>query len=133
MRALVVDDQFVSRRILQQYLQGYAETEAVSSGEQALEAISFALDNAVPFDLVCLDVEMPGIDGHETLRRLRALEAQHGRHGLSTTKVFMVTAQNNPRSVFAAFRDQCEAYLVKPVDRNALERELINAMLIPRP
>lgn len=121
MRALIVDDQYVQRRVLQAMLATYGESEGVGSGEDALIAHAFALDEGRPFDLVLLDVEMPGIDGHETLRRIRAEEERRGLSGPAACRVFMATAQDDPKSVFAAFRDQCEAYLLKPVTAAKLQ------------
>src|SRR3569832_907989 len=68
-RVLVVDDEPNIRTVLRGYLEadGFAVSEA-SDGEHAIAAI-----DAAPVDVVLLDVMLPGIDGLEVLRRIRAL------------------------------------------------------------
>src|SRR5690348_8556444 len=70
-RVLAVDDDLQSLALLTQVLeeQGY-QVQAADSGKLALLSIS-----ADPPDLILLDVKMPGIDGFEVCRRLRATEA----------------------------------------------------------
>jgi two-component system chemotaxis response regulator CheY len=130
MRTLIVDDEYICRRVLQEMMKPYGETETVGSGEEAIEAFRLALDEKRPFDLVCLDIEMPGIDGHDTLTRLRAIEAQHGIAGRKAAKVFMTTVRNDPENVFASFRKQCEAYLIKPITSAILRQQLAAVRLV---
>ncbi|MDA8034234.1 MAG: response regulator, partial [Actinomycetota bacterium] len=68
-RVLVVDDSVVVRRVVQDVLQAERDFEVVATavdGEAALEVLE-----RLPVDVVILDVEMPRLDGLETLRRLR--------------------------------------------------------------
>lgn len=133
MRSLIVDDEYISRRVLQEIVRPYGDFEAVASGEEALMAFTLSQDEGRPFELVLLDIEMSGMDGHETLRRLREVEAKRGIIGRRGAKVVMTTVRKDPDSVFAAFRDQCEAYLIKPVTREALEAHLVHLRLIAPP
>jgi two-component system chemotaxis response regulator CheY len=63
------------------------------------------------------------MNGLDALRNIRKLESDIGIHG-GGIKVIMATAASNPKSIMGAFNEQCEAYLVKPID----EEELLAAM-----
>jgi len=60
---------------------------------------------------------MPGVDGREVLREIRRLEEGMGYTTLSGVKIVMTTALSNYHDVAAAFRDQCDGYIAKPVQR----------------
>jgi two-component system chemotaxis response regulator CheY len=74
-----------------------------------------------PYNLICLDIMMPVMDGQQTLQEIRKMEERHGIVGVDTTKVIMVTAADDSKNILKAFRQgQCEAYLTKPLDREKL-------------
>ena len=110
--ALVVDDNPVAREILADSLSGVvASVDAVTSGAEALAAIrQHNADGAVPYDVVFMDWRMPGMDGLETTRRLRA-ETELG----SQPAVVMVTAFSGEEVREAAGMLNLDGYLVKPV------------------
>jgi len=124
MKALIVDDEFTSQLILQKLLMEYGETQVVSTGKEAVDAFSDALMLNEPFDLVCLDIMMPDIDGQQVLKELRALEDMEGRHGEDAVKVIMISSLSDKKNIMQAFKSQCEAYLVKPVDAPKLRKYL---------
>jgi two-component system, chemotaxis family, chemotaxis protein CheY len=130
MRILIADDEYISRRVVQEMVRGYGEVESVASGDEAVTAVRLALDESRPFDLILLDIEMPVMDGHLALREIRAEERTRGLSGRKAAKVIMTTVRSDPDSVFAAFRDQCEAYLIKPVLRESLVQNLVHLRLI---
>lgn len=133
MRILIADDEYISRRVLQEMVKDYGEIETVASGDEAVQAARMALDERRPFHLILLDIEMPGLDGHEALRRIRRTELERNLTGRSAAKVFMTTVRSDPASVFASFRDQCEAYLIKPILRESLIQNLIHVGLLAAP
>jgi len=93
-----------------------------ASGLEGVIAFKQAICSEMPFSLVCVDRHMPGIDGHRTIASLRATEKIMG---LGTrAKVLMITGSNDPADVHAAFAAECDAYLVKPVSRQALVAKL---------
>ena len=130
MRTLIVDDDVVSRRVLLEILKPYGECEQASTGREALAAFTAALDRQ-PFDLVLLDIQMPDIDGQETLAAIRVIESRRGTPPQQGVKVIMATVNADKTSIFTAFRNQCEAYLIKPVTSEAVMVNLEQFGLVP--
>ncbi|MDY0110731.1 MAG: response regulator [Candidatus Krumholzibacteria bacterium] len=117
MRVLVVEDDFISRRLLCRYLQAFAECDVAVNGNEAVGAFKQVLQAGQRYDLVCLDIMMPGMDGQETLKRLRALEREHKVADETRTKVIMTTALEDHDNLMAAFNNACDGYVVKPIEK----------------
>lgn len=130
MKILLVDDNFVSRKLLNALLKEVGECVLAASGEEAFEQFTHAQSNGVPFDLICLDVMMPGLDGHETLAQVREWEAKNEIDAVHGVKVIMITAMDDKKNVFQAFKGGCEAYIVKPVERNKLMEAIARLGLV---
>ena len=99
---------------------GHRPTVAVS-GTAALECWRAARANSAPYDLVLMDMHMPGSDGIEAARRIRALEAERNE---PATPIVALTA-----NAFAEDRGAClaagmDGFLVKPLDRERLAATL---------
>lgn len=121
MKTLIVEDDFLARSLLSTLLSEYGVCHVAVNGREALDAIERAFDEKDRYDLVCLDIMMPVLDGQEALLELRKMEALRGIKGLDTTKVIMITAIDDSKNIMKAFRQgQCEAYLTKPLDRTKL-------------
>jgi len=105
-RLLIVDDIEDNREILMRRfkLRGFYVVEA-ECGLTAIELIE-----KEPFDLVLLDVMMPGINGLETLKRIRSQKSS------STLPVIMVTAKGGSRDIVEALELGANDYVTKPVD-----------------
>jgi len=130
MKILITEDEFTSRRLLQKLLSAYGECDVASNGREAVEALQIALNEGQPYDLVCLDIMMPEMDGHEALKRIREVEAEKGIVGLDGVKVIMTTALGDSKNIFSAFRAGCEGYIIKPLDKKKLVNELKKLGLI---
>jgi len=120
LRCLVVDDDRVCRELLREMLEPFAECSFAYDGEEAVEAVRLALEDDLPYELICLDIMMPGIDGHQALERIRKAEKEHGRTGLDGAKVIMTTALRDSKHCVRSFREGCEAYVTKPVREEEL-------------
>lgn len=131
MRSLIVEDDFVSRLVLQQMLSPYGPAHVAVNGSEALGAFRRAAATTEPYDLICLDIMMPGMDGHAVLKEIRAFEEARGLTPPNAVKIFMTTALSDGPNVLQAFREQCEAYLVKPIQRAKLTEQLEACGLIP--
>ena len=115
LRSLIVEDDFISRCVLQEILADFGPCDVVTNGHEALAAHRLRLEQANPYTLVCLDIMMPEMTGHEVLKKLRRVEAECGKDGQDGVKVIMMTALKDKEHILAAFREQCDAYLIKPV------------------
>ena len=132
MKCMIVEDEFTSRKFLQVYLSDYGRCFVAVNGHEAVEAFRDALKEKEPYDLICLDISMPGMDGHETLKAIRRIESEHGIAGLDGVKVIMTTASDDSKDVMGAFRSGCEAYLIKPIERENLIEEMGKLGLLAR-
>ena len=76
MISLIVEDDDTSRMVLQRYLMPYGETHTASNGADAVAAFADSLVRGNPFDLICLDIMLPGMSGQQVLEEIRAMEDQ---------------------------------------------------------
>ena len=124
MKCLIVEDDFTARKLLQVYLREHADCDVAVNGKEAVEAVRDALDKEQPYDLLCLDISMPEMDGQEALKAIRKIEKEHGIVGLSGVKVIMTTAFGDKKNIMTAFNSGCESYLIKPINREKLFVEI---------
>lgn len=121
MRILIVDDDYVSRVKLKALLSAYGDCDAVANGPMALEFVKTAKAEMVPYDLVTIDIDMPGMRGPEVVHEM----LKHQDDG-KVIKVLMVTGKNLVKEVMESFREGCDDCLRKPVNpenlRAALEK-----------
>jgi two-component system, chemotaxis family, chemotaxis protein CheY len=118
MKVLIVEDDFTSRKLLQNILSPYGSCDIATDGKEALEACQAAMSESSPYDLVCMDIMMPNMDGHEALKRIRSLEKETNA---KETNVIMTTALGDPKNVMQAFyKEGATSYLVKPIGKQAL-------------
>ena len=132
LKVLIVEDEFISRTLLKEMLAPFGDCHTATNGDDAVNVLQASYD--LPenrYDLVCLDIMMPGKNGHEVLKELRQIERMKGVQGADTTKVFMVTALDDSKNIIEALVvGRCEAYLTKPVSRMKLEEQLRSLHLI---
>jgi two-component system chemotaxis response regulator CheY len=131
MRVLIVEDDFTSRKLMQMILSPYGECDIAVNGEECVTAFRQALDDGNPYDLVCLDIMMPIMDGHQALKEIRALEKTRGIGQPDEVKVIMTTALDDPKNVVEAYyKGGATSYIPKPIDKNMLLKLLRNLGLI---
>src|SRR5262249_41677878 len=106
-RVLIVDDEQSVRESLRLILKERAEVTLAASGEAALE-----LAGARPFEVILLDILMPGMDGLEALERLRA--------GAPAAQVIMLTATKTVKTAVRAMKLGAFDYVTKPFDIDEL-------------
>ena len=130
MKTLIVEDDFTSRLLLQELLKSYGPSHIAVNGEEAVEAVNTALESGEHYDLICLDIMMPKMDGHVALRIFRDQEEARGIRSSEGAKIVMTTALSDIQSVMEAYRNLCDGYLPKPIEKAKLLEELRNLKLI---
>ena len=118
MRILVVEDDFISRKVLRKMLAPFGESDFALNGVEALQAHKMAIREKQPYELICLDIMMPGMDGQQALKGIREHEKEIGVQPADEVKIIMTTALDAPRDVVEAYyRGGCTSYLIKPIDK----------------
>lgn len=130
MKILLAEDDFASRKFMDKQLSRYGECDVMVDGEEAVDAFMMALEDNEPYDLACLDVMMPVMDGYQVLKAIRNIEKQKKIPKDKCVKVVMTTALNEERNVKMAFDLGCEAYVGKPIDVEKFEKVLKKLDLI---
>ncbi len=119
-RILIVEDDMVSRKFLAKFLSRYGDCDMVVDGLEAIDAYLLASQDGQPYDLICLDVMMPKIDGIQVLKTIRDLERQQGITEKEACKIIMTTVLGETPVVQSAFDYNCNAYASKPLDMKKL-------------
>ncbi len=124
MKILLAEDDFVTRKFMVNFLSKYGECDVTVDGMEAVDAFMMALEDDDPYDLVCLDIMMPVMDGYQALVGIRNLEKQRNVPEEKAAKVIMTTALNEERNVNMAFELGCTIYSGKPIDQDRFEQAL---------
>lgn len=124
MRILIVEDDFVARKFLSKVLSNYGEVDIAIDGAEGVSAFRNAINENKRYELVCLDIMMPEMDGQEVLRNIRRIEYDNDIMGLKGAKTIMTTALKDVENISKAFKEQAEAYLVKPISIDEITKTL---------
>ena len=114
MKVLLVDDDKVSLTKLRVIIEPFGQCETARNGDEAVEAFHAAWDAHFPYDLICLDISMPGKDGTEVLFEIREAEMDMNVAREKPAKVLMITSHRDKDSVITSVQAGCDGYLVKP-------------------
>jgi two-component system chemotaxis response regulator CheY len=124
MKTLIVEDDFTSRFLLQEILKEYGTVHIAVNGKEAVQAVDMSLKNGQPYDIICMDIMMPEMDGQTAVQKIRKLEEAKGILSTNGTKIFMTTAHGDVKNVLKAFSSLCDGYLTKPIDKAQIAAEL---------
>jgi len=103
--------------LLCRYLEPFGECDVAVNGEEAVAAVKQAVDQGFNYDLICLDIMMPGMDGRETLKEIRSYENANDICLGQGSKVIMTTSVQDHKSIRQAFKASADGYVVKPVEK----------------
>ncbi len=129
-KVLIVEDDYASRRFMSKLLEDYGTVDIVVDGLEALDAYLLAMKDNQPYDLICLDIMMPKVDGVKVLKAIRDYETSKGMLPEKRVKVIMTTALQDSQMVKQSFDIGCEAFASKPINVNQFIEVLKNLKLI---
>lgn len=130
MRILIAEDDAISRKFLYKFFSQYGDCDLVVDGLEALDAVLISLKDNQPYDLICLDIMMPKVDGVKVLKYIKKLETEKGLSSTKKSKIIMTTALAETNIVQNAFEIGCDAYAAKPIDTVKLKDILLQLNLI---
>lgn len=127
LRALIVEDAPVNREFLLLALEPLAGCEAAGSGEEGLAIFERALRENRPFEVVFLDIGLPGMNGLQTLERMRAAEEAASLPEPRCARVIVTTAMDDDQLARRAFLSgRAASYMTKPFRLRQIREELAN-------
>lgn len=132
MKLLVVEDDEVSRKIMMKTLCEFGDCVVSVSGKEALVEFNHAYDVGGPFDLICLDINLPDMSGIDVLKMIRAIEKEKGISRVKGVRVVMITASSDPNCVIGSVQAGCDNYIVKPFNRALVNEKLKNLGFSPQ-
>ena len=103
MRILIAEDDVANAKFLSKYLSKFGEVVITPDGIAAVDEFVKHLEKGENFELVCLDIMMPKIDGYKVLASIRNAERKHGVSRMLRSKVIMTS-------------DDYDEYICKPID-----------------
>ncbi len=131
MRVLIVEDDFSSRKILQTIISNHGTCDIAIDGKEAIEAYKMSWLNNTPYDLICMDIMMPNVDGLQALAEIRKIEKEMDIKEKDGVKVIMTTALDDPKTVVESYyKLGATSYIVKPIGKQKLLQELEKLGLI---
>ncbi len=131
MRVLIVEDDFSSRKILQTIISDHGTCDIAIDGKEAIEAYKMSWLNSTPYDLICMDIMMPNVDGLQALAEIRKIEKEMAVKERDGVKVIMTTALDDPRTVVESYyKLGATSYIVKPIGKEKLLKEVEKLGLI---
>lgn len=130
MKILLAEDDFATRKFMAKLLSKYGECDVTVDGSEAVDAFMMALEDEEGYELVCLDVMMPVMDGYQALKGIRNLEKERNIPPEKAAKIIMTTALNEERNVKMAFELGCTVYSGKPLNVEKFEEALKKLGLI---
>ena len=116
MKILIAEDDLVSRIFMKKFLGKYGECDVAIDGLETIDAFLAGFKDEKPYDLICLDIMMPKLDGLKVLKALRDIEKQKGIDPQNRVKIIMTTALNDKNTIMNAYDNGCEAYAWKPIE-----------------
>jgi HD-like signal output (HDOD) protein/response regulator of citrate/malate metabolism len=126
MRILIVDDEMVSRIKLELIMEYFGDCKTADHGDEGLAAFFQAHRNNDPFNLIMLDINLPGMDGIQLLSAIRNAEKELKIEKSRQAKILMATSYRDKDRIVASVQSGCDDYIGKPFDlkliRNKLEK-----------
>ena len=123
MKILVVDNDAISRIKLVKILSAYGVCDQSADGRDAFQRFRKAMQIGEPYDLITLDVTMPGISGRETLRMIRDWERTL-KSAVNTplTHILVVSIHGDQETAISMLGETGDAYIVKPVSPEKMRK-----------
>ena len=124
MRILIIDDEMVSRTKLELIMEYFGDCKTLEHGDDALALFHEAHQEGDPFDLIMLDINLPGMDGIQLLSAIRNAEKKLNIEKSHQAKILMTSSCRDKERIVASVQSGCDDYIGKPFDLNLIRNKL---------
>ncbi|MCP4624255.1 MAG: HDOD domain-containing protein [bacterium] len=124
MRILIIDDEMVSRTKLELIMEYFGDCETLDHGNDALAVFHEAHQDKNPFDLIMLDINLPGMDGIQLLSAIRTAEKELKIDKTRQAKILMTSSYRNKERIVASIQSGCDDYIGKPFNQDLIRSKL---------
>jgi two-component system chemotaxis response regulator CheY len=132
LHCLIIDDDALGRELLASQLEPYAVCDLAADGYEGVAKFAAALLEGNPYQVIFLDIVMPGMDGHAAAKAIRGLEQERGIAVEQGVNIVVLSSLNTPQDIIQAYVSaQSAAHLIKPVKVEKLLKTLSKMGLIP--
>jgi len=126
MKSLVVEDDPICSRILKSILSCFGPCSTACNGAEAVSFYQKSLQDNDPYELICMDIMMPTMNGHQALNVIRKIEREQSIPQENAAKVIIATCLDEDEDKQQAYHAGCNAYMVKPIQRQSLQQQIKN-------
>ncbi len=130
MQILIAEDVTLIQKMLRRMLEPYGEITFARTGREAFQEFQKTLTTQEYFDLICLDINIPEINGLDVLKNIRAAEKLNHVPLDKRAKIVIVSSTNEADVVMKAIKLGCDGYIVKPFSQEKIIAELKKLKLI---
>jgi len=124
LKTLIVDDEAVSRKKLEKIMGTISECLTADDGKKGIAFYEEAIEKKNPFDLLTIDISMPGMSGLKVLNEIRRKEQTLKIPKAKRSKIIMVTSRMNTATIKKCIKLGCNGYLTKPINKYQLFKSL---------
>ena len=130
---LIVEDDTTCQKILHDFLIPYGQCDVVENGKIAVHNFVNAWKQENPYNLICMDIMMPEVDGQQALKAIRQIEKKMAIPEYQKAKVIMISSLKDNSSILEALYDgEASRYLIKPIEYDKLLDMLMELQLISK-
>ncbi len=129
-KTLIVEDVTVLQKMISRIIKSYAEVTSIDNGVEAIYLYTKAILNDDPYDLICLDIYIPEMNGLEVLQNIRKFEEKIGLSSENRVKIIVITSLANNESFEREIKKYADSFLNKPFSPADLTNELNKYFLI---
>ena len=134
LRILIAEDSEFQRLHLAKILSDYGTCDQAENGDQAIELARQALAAGNFYDLIVMDILMPGTNGHAALKHIVEMQLASGIDQDKIAKVIMLSSLSDPENILTAqFDEGADIYITKPYEPEIVVESLANLNLIDIP
>jgi two-component system, chemotaxis family, chemotaxis protein CheY len=123
MEILIADDDKHFRLLLTKLFKPSYHIVECSAGDEAFNEFKNQHGKKTQYDLVLLDLSMPGLDGLSVLKEIRKFEKEKRIKSSDKTKIVLITSDSKPDTRYESFQYECDAFLSKPLDMAKVARK----------